>query len=223
MTPPEVEIPTTRHKVLADFIRQMLGEPDAAQSSNSGSVVVDRAYQSLEHQLVRRLDPAWGASSVVAKLSNDDTFHFTNCSPQHQDFNQHQSLWAGLDDYILDNADNRDFKVSVFSGPLFAVDDDAYRGVNLPRQFWKVVVMVKETGALSVTAYLLSQEALIAGLEVAPEAFSYGAYRTFQVPVRQLEELTRLSFDSLVDADPLGGLEAAFVPRPIQRPQQMVL
>jgi len=173
--------------------------------------------------LVRRLDPAWGASSAVAKLSNDDTFHFTNCSPQHQDFNQHQSLWAGLEDYILDNADNRDFKVSVFSGPLFAVDDEAYRGVNLPRQFWKVVVMVKETGALSATAYLLSQEDLIAGLEVAPEAFSYGAYRMFQVPVQRVEEFTRLSFGSLVDADPLGGLEAGFAPRQIQRPQELVL
>ncbi len=173
--------------------------------------------------LVRRLDPAWGTSSAIAKLSNDDTFHFTNCSPQHQDFNQHQSLWAGLEDYILDNADNRDFKVSVFSGPVFAADDDAYRGVNLPRQFWKVVLMVKESGALSGTAYLLSQEALIAGLEVAPEAFSYGAYRTFQVPVRQIEELTRLSFGRLVGADPLGGLEATFVPRQIKRPQELVL
>ena len=31
--------------------------------------------------LVRRLDPAWGASRDEAKRSNDDTFHFTNCTP----------------------------------------------------------------------------------------------------------------------------------------------
>ena len=63
--------------------------------------------------------------------------------------------------------------------------------------------MIKESGELSATGYLLSQEELIAGLEVLPEAFSYGAYKTYQVPVRRIEELTRLSFGHLVDADPL--------------------
>ncbi len=109
--------------------------------------------------LVRRLDPAWGSSRPVAKASNDDTFHFTNCSPQHEDFNQNQTTWAGLEDYILENADNRDFRVTVFTGPVLAADDEEFAGVQLPRQFWKVVVMVKESGDLSATAYLLSQEA----------------------------------------------------------------
>ena len=158
--------------------------------------------------LVRRLDPAWGASRDDAKRSNDDTFHFTNCSPQHEDFNQNQTTWAGLEDYILENADNRDLRVSVFTGPVFTEDDEQFAGVRLPRQFWKVAVMVKESGDLSATGYLLSQEELIAGLEVVPEEFSYGAYKTFQVPVRRVEELTGLSFGTLSDADPLGGLEA---------------
>lgn len=158
--------------------------------------------------LVRRLDPAWGVSREHAKLSNDDTFHFTNCSPQHEDFNQNQTTWAGLEDYILDNADNRDFRVTVFTGPVLADDDDRFAGVQLPREFWKVVVMVKESGALSATAYLLSQAELIAGLEVALEEFSYGAYRTFQVPVTKIEEKTRISFGTLSSFDPLAGLEA---------------
>jgi len=132
-------------------------------------------------------------------------------------------MWAGLEDYILDNADNINFKVSVFSGPVQAPDDDPYRGVNLPRQFWKVVVMVKDTGDLSATAYLLSQEELIKGLELVPEVFSYGAYRTYQVPVSRIEELTRLSFGSLVDADPLGQEEAAIGAREIRRPEELVL
>jgi endonuclease G len=175
----------------------------------------DRVYKNnpLDRgHLVRRLDPAWGSSREEAKLCNDDTFHFTNCSPQHEDFNQNQTTWAGLEDYILENADNRDFKVTVFTGPVLADDDDQFAGVQLPRQFWKVAVMVKDSGALSATAYLLSQEELIAGLEVELEEFSYGAYKTFQVPVRRIEELTRLSFGALVDADPLEGLEADVVP-----------
>ncbi|MEU0794483.1 DNA/RNA non-specific endonuclease [Amycolatopsis sp. NPDC005961] len=157
--------------------------------------------------LVRRLDPAWGATAAIAQLGNDDTFHFTNCSPQHEDFNQNKTTWAGLEDYVLNNADNHDLKVSVVTGPVLAEDDDRYRGVQLPRQFWKVVAMVRADGTLSATAYLLSQEELIHGLEVAGE-FDYGAYRTYQVPVRRIADLTGLSFGALTDADPLERLES---------------
>jgi endonuclease G, mitochondrial len=161
--------------------------------------------------LVRRLDPAWGAGRDVAKAGNDDTFHFTNCTPQHEDFNQNQTTWAGLEDHILENADNRDLRVTVLTGPVLADDDDVYRGILLPRQYWKVVAMVKADGSLSATGYLLSQAALIAGLEAARADFSYGAYRTFQVRVADVERLTRLSFGSLPAADPLGRLEAAAI------------
>ena len=173
--------------------------------------------------LVRRLDPAWGASREEAKRCNDDTFHFTNCSPQHEDFNQNQTTWAGLEDYILENADNRDLKVTVFTGPVFADDDEQFAGVQLPRQFWKVAAMIKESGDLSATGYLLSQEELISGLEVLPEAFSYGAYKTFQAPVRRIGELTSLSFGHLVDADPLERLEAEVTAAVIGRFDEIVL
>ena len=35
--------------------------------------------------LVRRLDPVWGANF---KDANEDTFHFSNFSPQHKNLNQ---------------------------------------------------------------------------------------------------------------------------------------
>jgi endonuclease G, mitochondrial len=171
--------------------------------------------------LVRRLDPAWGE---IAKAANDDTFHFTNCSPQHGDFNRNATLWAGLEDYILDHADNEEFKVTVFCGPLLEDDDPEYRGVQLPRQFWKVVVMAKSPGLLSATAYLLSQESLIEGLEVAPEEFTFGAYGTFQVPVGRIEQLTGLDFGALREFDPLGAAEAAAVtPRKVVHEQYLIL
>lgn len=171
--------------------------------------------------LVRRLDPAWGE---IAKAANDDTFHFTNCSPQHGDFNRNATLWAGLEDYILDHADNEQFKVSVFSGPLLEDDDPEYRGVQLPRQFWKVVVMAKSPGLLSATAYLLSQESLIEGLEAAPEEFSFGAYGTFQVQVSEIERLTGLDFGALSSFDPLGTTEAARVaPRKVVHEKYLIL
>lgn len=165
--------------------------------------------------LVRRLDPAWGSSEQTARAANDDTFHFTNCIPQHRRFNRESSLWAGLEDYILDNTDNRDLRVSVFTGPVFdEANDIRYRGLRLPLQFWKVVVMVRENGRLSATGYLLSQESLLRGmnreaLRPSPESFEFGAYRTYQVPVGRIERLTGLDFGALPGSDPLAGRESS--------------
>jgi endonuclease G len=80
--------------------------------------------------------------------------------------------------------------------------------------------MLKKDGRLSATAYLLSQEHLLAGLERLDE-FSYGAYRTFQVPVTRVEAVTGVSFGSLRDSDPLAGLELAGLGREIRRPTDL--
>jgi endonuclease G len=172
--------------------------------------------------LVRRRDPAWGATDAIAKAANDDTFHFTNAAPQHHEFNAGRTLWVGLEDYVLGNADTRDLKVSVLTGPVLAPDDDAYRGVSLPRQFWKVVAMVKTDGALSVTGYLLSQAALLDELP-SVEPFSYGAYRTFQVRVRRIAELTGLGLEPHIAADPLERLEEVPPLRELVRPEDLLL
>ncbi|MGS2641792.1 DNA/RNA non-specific endonuclease [Streptosporangium sp. G12] len=198
-------------------------DPRLSESEQAGEAVyrdnpLDRGH------LVRRLDPAWGADHAVAKAGNDDTFHFTNCTPQHKDFNQNQTTWAGLEDYILDAADTCDLKATVFTGPVLAADDDPYRGIHLPRQYWKVVAMAKQNGELSATGYLLSQDHLLNGLEAAPAEFSYGAYKTYQVPIRRIEDLTRLSFDTLADADPLARREAAVTTaQEITHPRQLTL
>ncbi|MGM0878894.1 MAG: DNA/RNA non-specific endonuclease [Bacillota bacterium] len=148
--------------------------------------------------LVRRRDPVWGDS---AKEANEDTFHFTNCSPQHKNLNQ--KTWLDLEDYILNNAENSKLKVTVFTGPIFRSDDVMYRGVQIPAEFWKVAVIVKEDGSLSATAYLQSQKELIEDLE-----FAYGEYKTYQVTVSKIEALTGLDFGDLRNHDPKARLES---------------
>jgi endonuclease G len=196
-------------------------DPRLPASEQTGEAVyrdnpLDRGH------LVRRRDPAWGDTDAEAKAANDDTFHYTNAAPQHHLFNAGRTLWVGLEDYVLQNADTNDLRISVFTGPVLAPDDEPYRGVQLPRQFWKVVAMVKTTGELSVTGYLLSQAALLGDLP-ADEAFSYGAYRTFQVPVRRIAELTGLGLDPHIAADPLERLEATPLPRELIRPADLLL
>jgi endonuclease G, mitochondrial len=84
--------------------------------------------------------------------------------------------------------------------------------------------MVKEDGALSATAYLLSQDSLVQGLE---EEFSFGAYKSFQVPIRRVEELTGLGFGDLKDAEPAETLEAlgreSFGVREIAAPEDITI
>lgn len=158
--------------------------------------------------LVRRLDPVWGPGQV-AKRANDDTFHYTNSTPQHKDFNQ--KVWNDLEEYVLDNAGAHELKISVFTGPVFRADDRAYRGTLLPRELWKVVVMVREeTGELSATAYVLSQANMLTDLE-----FVFGQFRTYQVPIAHVERLTGLRFGRLKDFDPKGTREAVAAPEQI--------
>ena len=57
--------------------------------------------------LVRRIDPAWGSNSQLAKVANDDTYHFTNCAPQHRDYNRGLELWRGLEDFLIERAFRR--------------------------------------------------------------------------------------------------------------------
>jgi endonuclease G len=176
-------------------------DPRIPREAQAGPELYSRNPLDRGH-LVRRLDPVWGRQEEAVR-ANDDTFHWTNCAPQHAQFNQNDTTWQGLEDYVLNNASGHRLRVSVFSGPVLRSDDPAYRGVQLPREFWKVVATAGDDGGLRATAYLLSQETLIEPLE--EEAFAYGAFKTFQVPVTRIEEATALSFGELRDSDPLGG------------------
>jgi endonuclease G, mitochondrial len=146
--------------------------------------------------LVRRLDPVWGSNF---KDANEDTFHFSNCSPQHKNLNQ--KTWLDLEDYILRNADVHDLKVNVFTGPVFNQNDLIYRGKYLiPSEFWKVVTIVKNDNdhSISSTAYLQTQKQLIEDLK-----FVFGEYKTYQVKITKIESLTGLDFGNLRNFDPL--------------------
>lgn len=168
--------------------------------------------------MVRRLDPVWG-SPDIAKKANNDTFLYTNACPQHALLNQ--GTWNELENYILNNTDERNMKVSVFTGPVLKTSDPAYRGIKIPQEYWKVVAMVKPNGKLSATAYMLSQSQLMDDLEL-PE-FQFGAFQTFQVTISKIEEETKLSFGSLKDFDPLSSSEFERTVIAISSPQDLVL
>lgn len=174
-------------------------DPRMSKDFQSGPELYSKNDLDRGH-LTRRQDPNWGRDAVQA---NAHTFHFTNSAPQHKGLNQ--KTWLSLEDYILENAGANGLKVSVFTGPVFREDDVLYRGeFQLPAEFWKVAVMVKEDGTLSATGYLLTQRNLIDDLE-----FAYGAFETYQVSIAVLDELAGTDFSGLQQYDPLASIESA--------------
>jgi endonuclease G, mitochondrial len=156
--------------------------------------------------LTRRADAAWGNTETAAQLANDDTFHWTNCSPQHEIFNQSTKanqrgllLWGTLENHVTEQAHGG--KLSIFNGPIFRPNDRVHRGVPIPREFYKLIVYAKEPGKPGAVAFILSQASLIKNLPA--EEFEVGPYQPFQVKISDLQSRIKLDFGALSSVDPL--------------------
>jgi endonuclease G len=149
--------------------------------------------------MVRRENPGWGTTEAEARLGEDDTFVYTNAVPQMPQLNQ--QTWLSLENYVLENARTEGFRICVFTGPVFRDDDPEYSTVQVPIDFWKVVVAIDaDSGGLLASAYLLSQEGMM-----PLEGFRYGPFKTYQVPLSRVEELADLAFPAAVrNADVFG-------------------
>ena len=84
--------------------------------------------------MTRREDPNWGDDETATR-SDGDTFHITNVAPQRQGFNA--GIWLDLENYVLDNTDDNDLRVTVITGPILSEDDPVYYNRNVPTAFWK--------------------------------------------------------------------------------------
>ncbi len=136
--------------------------------------------------LARRADLLWG-SMDEAEQANRDSFFFTNITPQMDDFNQssRDGLWGRLEDAVFADVDVDDLRISVYGGPVFNDDDRIFRGVKIPREFWKVIAFV-EAGSLKASAFLLSQN-----LDQL-ETLELDEFRVFQVSIAELENRTKV-------------------------------
>lgn len=150
--------------------------------------------------LTRREDTAWGEDVATATAANNDTFHFTNCSLQAAHFNRGKDRWQGIEQYLLEKHAKKDKRrMTVITGPLFAPHDPVYRNdkmdysVRCPLQYWKVCVLIRDNGSVSVTAFLLNQSEIqdLPGFE---ETFDVAAT---QVKISDLANKTKLSFGDL--------------------------
>ena len=167
------------------------------------------ARQSDRGHIVRRQDSAWGETPLEIEFANSDTFHWTNCTPQHAAFNRaappthydvEQGVWGGFEAYIQSELQDGDTRACILAGPVLGDDDpveDFGRGpVAIPVRYWKVVV-VKSAKAKGLNAhgFLLSQKNIVErfGIEFAP-----GRFARFRAPLSEITKVAGVEFDPLI-------------------------
>jgi len=138
--------------------------------------------------IARRADLVWG-ERAEAQRANEDSFFFTNIAPQMDRFNQsgRGGVWGEVENSLFEQVEVQDLRVCVAGGPVFAEDDREYRGVRIPKEFFKVVHYVVE-GELRAQAFLLTQD--LDGLE----RLSFPDFTTYLVSLEELTERTGLRF-----------------------------
>jgi endonuclease G, mitochondrial len=190
--------------------------------SKQSTLEADRSRNPFDRgHLVRRLDATWGKTVSDAKAHGDDSFHFTNSTPQFWSFNQGKLLWAGLEDYTRDIVLKDKSRMIVVNGPIFdgpdapvgslprpsdpPHQDPAFGGIRIPKYFWKLMVVVR-AGKLAATGFVMSQRDQILGIDRIEEAAIFEALSTaqvkvFQVSLADLSAFTGLDFGPLVQVD----------------------
>jgi endonuclease G len=144
--------------------------------------------------IARRADLLWGGEAE-AQEANKDSFFFTNIAPQMDNFNQSAlgGIWGRLENAVLDEVDVDNLRVTVFGGPVFRSDDRVFRGVKIPREFFKVIAFV-EAGQLKARAFLLTQN--LDQLEL----LDLNQFKVFQVKLTEVEQRCGFTFPTRLKA-----------------------
>jgi endonuclease G len=164
--------------------------------------------------LVRREDSAWGKTAKEAEFGNSDTYHWTNCTPQSEGFNQagEDGIWGRFEEHIEKEVKAEGGRMSVFAGPVFRADDPThgYEGqlnIKVPMRFWKVVACVsKEDGKSVRRAYGFIFDQTEPVQRLGFERMDMSDYKVEQKPIRDIVKATGVGFDAgLLAADVLKG------------------
>lgn len=173
--------------------------------------------------IVRREDNEWGDDETEIEFANSDTFHWTNCTPQHEAFNQSdpvrndrtyrgmEGIWGALENHVQNSRRGDDTKACIIAGPILAKNDpsaDFGRGeIQYPLRFYKIVCVADELDdakELRVFGFILDQKDVVERFGI--ERFGPGRFRRFQVALKEIEAAAGIILDpALHNADTFTG------------------
>ena len=173
--------------------------------------------------IVRREDNAWGETDAEIEFANSDTFHWTNCTPQHEAFNQStpgkndptyigmKGLWGDFENHVQKNLTGEDTRACILSGPVLDDRDPSkdfgFGEIRYPLRFWKVIaVPTTQDGSrkLTVFGFVLSQRDVVRKFGI--EVFRPGRFKKYQMSLAKITEMTGVEFHRrLHDADVMAG------------------
>ena len=158
--------------------------------------------------MARREDANWGSTAEDAKRNADLTCMYTNACPQVAKINQSskKGLWGQLEKIVLETGaqaeKGRTAKILVFNGPIFKEDDPVFRGIQVPMDFYKIVVWLTDGGELRATAFKLSQIDKVDDIDFEQLDLDQNAeFKEYQCSIESLEKLTHIDFSAIKAAD----------------------
>ena len=156
--------------------------------------------------IVRREDGAWGGTSREAEYGNSDTYHWTNCTPQSEAFNQSgkTGIWGKFEEHIEKEVHAEGGRMSVFSGPVLNPQDprhgyDDEHEIQVPMEFWKVVVCVgRANGQAEKLAYGFVFDQTEPVQRLGYERMNMDDYEIYQMPIKEITKKTGVVFSATV-------------------------
>ncbi len=185
-------------------IKFQITDPEFYQPAGN----IDRGH------IVRREDSAWGESPDDIEFSNSDTFHWTNCTPQHEVFNQEnpkgysgrKGIWGEFEAWVQKQILQNEQRCCILAGPVLAARDPSANfgsgRIKYPIRFWKVIVVSADDGGarkLKAYGFVFSQADVVRefGIEFVP-----GRFARFQKKLTEITALSGVEFDAtLLAAD----------------------
>lgn len=142
-------------------------------------------------------DVSWGTPSIAAQARKESCY-FSNITPQLDAFNRSDmmGIWGKLENEIVKENQVAKQRISELGGPIFGEQDLEYRGVLVPREFWKLVAYI-EDGTLKAKGFRLTQRDLDGDLGFLP----LDNFRIYQQAIAEIADEVGLSFGALTEAD----------------------
>lgn len=187
-----------------------------------GSDIYDPAKNFDRGHIVRREDNAWGPPGIATEFANADTYHWTNCTPQHELFNQEnpkgpeysgrKGIWGRFEGALQQEIVAGGGQAVIFAGPVLYSDtrtrDFGNGDVTYPLKFWKVIVVPRSPAQrpdLLVYGFVFDQSRAIDEFGVGltlEEALRLEPFSRQARSLAKISELTGLTFaDALHAAD----------------------